>query len=132
MKTITIKVTVNDREWELLQLGKMEAPDPQRVKMMLLSNAASNLRRLTEEVMRMAHGTRTNSAAELREINRKRVQQRRAISALLEHKQPKLPVLNRKPKRIPLDGDKRKLPMKTDASAQPDWLDDDNIDKLRN
>ena len=51
MRTINITFTVSERQYEYLCLAKSEQPDPQRIKMMLLSQAVSLLRRMGEQVM---------------------------------------------------------------------------------
>ena len=54
MRTINITFTVSERQYEYLKLAKSEQPNPQRIKMMLLSQAASLLRRMGEQVMQDA------------------------------------------------------------------------------
>ena len=51
MRTIRIELSLTDREYDYLKLGKAEQPDPGRVKAWLLQSAMSALRREGEIVM---------------------------------------------------------------------------------
>ena len=116
MKTINITVTLTDTEYDFLKLGKCDIPSPQRLKMMLLREAARNLRNMSESVLQSAREPQARKGfAEtvIDEGKRRARDERKAVSAVLTKSK-----LGRKPN-------------PTDGSAQPDWLDDDNIDKLR-
>ena len=54
MRTINITFTVSERQYEYLCLAKSEKPNPQHIKLMLLSQAASLLRRMGEQAMHEA------------------------------------------------------------------------------
>ena len=54
MRTINITLQLTDQEWELLTLGKCEKPSDFRIKLMLLSEAARNLRNMSESVIAAA------------------------------------------------------------------------------
>lgn len=165
MKTININFTLTDSEHEFLVAGKCDKPNAQRIKMMLLREAAKNLRYWSESVLKYAdEGSspkaaghyHVNTKAELRELNR----QRRADGLItggvrkveIKVKPRKYPHLPAKTERAMADYERKAVsavltrtvasgsglkpkrgakPMATDGSAQPDWLDDDNIDKLR-
>ena len=51
MRKITIEIEVTSLEYQLLETGKMDTPHPERVKRLLLNEAARNLRNLIGAVL---------------------------------------------------------------------------------
>jgi hypothetical protein len=180
MRTITINFTVTDFQFDVLRWGKCDKPNPERVKRMLLQEAAKNARWLIDSVLKndpsdplvadKGPHIKVNTKAELREINRQRrwqdmtPAQRAARDADDSVKDARLSARRARDKKRALKieradkawenktaGEKdprigplgalgltlsqakarAAKPMQTDGSAQPEWMDDDNIDKLR-
>jgi hypothetical protein len=52
MRTITIRINVTDREQHLLVMAKADKPDGERIKRLLLRDAASTLRRMIDDGLR--------------------------------------------------------------------------------
>ena len=87
MKSIAINFTLTEGEYELLRLGKNEKPNPQRIKLQLLHEAARNLRNMSESVLQGARGERPMHPSEVERL-------RRDKEARKAQRKPKTPLLD--------------------------------------
>ena len=141
MKTININFTLTESEYELLRLGKCEKPNPQRIKWMLIQEASKNLLWMSNSVkdaFRRKEQAQIKGSGPLPTVAQVRADTQRRIKAEVERdrmskrfneKQRKLVLTKPAPSRAvgPLGhGGKHKLPLKSDMSSQPSWMDDDN------
>jgi hypothetical protein len=124
VKTINITVTLTDTEYDFLKLGKCDIPSPQRLKMMLLREAARNLRNMSESVLQSAvpyEDQRYMKTAGKDKPSRKYSHlPAKTERAMTDYEREAVSAVLAKPK-----------PKRASKEPLPEWLHQKNIAKLR-